>query len=444
MFEVRERPQLVERALLVGVYLDRRDEAEAASLLEELHELVETLEIGIVDSLLIFARDPNKRFLMGSGKAREVMAHAAQLDCDCIVFDNELLPLQQRAWEEESGILVIDRQEVILDIFNMRARTKEARLQVQLARMEYSLPRLARMWGHLDRQAGGGGGGRSGGATRGEGEKQVEIDRRLARKRMDRMREELAVVRKQRDTERKGRRQSAVPHAAIVGYTNAGKSSLLNALSGSEVLAQDKLFATLDPTTRRVALPDGQPLLLTDTVGFVRRLPHGLVEAFKATLEEAVLADFLLHILDASSPDVFEHYETTRKVLAELGSEEKPVIIVLNKIDLIDDEQQEHRLREQFGEAAALISVLEGTGVGELLHRMNEMLLTRVQRMELFLPLDRMDLVASLHRDGKVIHEEYRQDGVDIVAIVPQPVAARLKEFERSSSTCADEVPPAV
>lgn len=438
MFEVREKPLLVERALLVGVYFDRREEAEAASLLEELHELVETLEIGIVDSLLIFARDLNKRYLMGRGKAEEVIAHAGQQDCDCIIFDNELFPAQQRAWEEEAGILVIDRQEVILDIFNMRAQTKEARLQVQLARMEYSLPRLARMWGHLDRQSGGGGHSGGGGANRGEGEKQVEIDRRLARKRMDRMREELATVRKQRDTERKGRRQAAVPHAAIVGYTNAGKSSLLNALSGSEVLAEDKLFATLDPTTRRVALPDGQPLLLTDTVGFVRRLPHGLVEAFKATLEEAVLADFLLHILDASSPDVFGHFETTRKVLAELGTEEKRTIIVLNKVDLIDDEEHKRRLREFFGTAAIFVSVLKGTGMDELIHRMNEMLLSRVKRMELLLPIGRMDLVALLHRDAKVIREEYRADGIDLVAIVPQQLVPRVKDFEISSSSTVE------
>ncbi len=437
MFEVKERPQLVERALLIGVYFDRREEAEAASLLEELFELVETLEIGVVDSALIFVRDSNKRYLTGRGKAEEMMAHAKDLNCDCIVFDNELLPLQQRAWEEETGILVIDRQEVILDIFNMRAQTKEARLQVQLARMEYSLPRLARMWGHLDRQGGGGGGrtGGGGGATRGEGEKQIETDRRLARKRMDKMRAELAVVRKQRQTQRKERQQTPLPHAAIVGYTNAGKSSLLNALSGSEVLAEDKLFATLDPTTRRIHLPDGQPLLLTDTVGFVRRLPHGLIDAFKATLEEAILSDFLVHVLDASSPDVFGHFETTREVLAELGADEKKTIVALNKHDLIDAVDDEHRLREYFGPAAIFLSVHERTGLDNLIHCMNTMLLDRVRRMELRLPIGRMDLVALLHRDAKVVSEEYAAEGIDLVAIVPRQLVSRVEEFALNKST---------
>ena len=282
---------MVERALLIGVYFDKSEEGEAESLLEELGELVRTLGIGIVDSLLVKVRGRHAGTLMGKGKMAEIVEHAKDFNCDCVIFDNELTPSQQRNWEAEVDVLVIDRHEVILDIFSMRAQTKEARLQVQLARMEYSLPRLARMWGHLDRQGGGSGGGKGGAAAaRGEGEKQIEVDRRLARKSIDKVKEELAQVRKQRDTQRKERTRVPVPHAAIVGYTNAGKSSLLNRLSDSEVLAEDKLFATLDTTTRRITLPDAQPLLLTDTVGFVRRLPHGLVESFKATLEEAIIA----------------------------------------------------------------------------------------------------------------------------------------------------------
>ena len=327
MFEVREKPQLVERALLVGVYLDKSKEKEASSLLDELNELVQTLGIGIMDSVLVKVRENFPSHLMGKGKMAEIIERSQDLNCDCIIFDNELSPNQQRNWENDSKILVIDRQEVILDIFSLRARTKEARLQVQLARMQYTLPRMTRMWSHLDRQGGGSGGGKGGGgAARGEGEKQIEVDRRLARKKIDRVKAELDKVRQQRKTQRKERNRADLPHAAIVGYTNAGKSSLLNGLTESSVLAEDKLFATLDTTTRKLDLDDGQTILLTDTVGFVRRLPHGLVESFKATLEEAVLADFLIHVIDGSSENVEEHYKTTLDVLKELGANEKRII----------------------------------------------------------------------------------------------------------------------
>ena len=266
MFEVRDRPQMVERALLVRICFDKREEEESRSLLGELGELVSTLGIGVVGTELVRAREMQKKFLCGTGKAAEVCTRARELKCDCIVFDNELAPNQQREWEEAADMTVIDREEVILDIFARRAQTKEARLQVELARMEYALPRMARMWGHLDREGGGGAGGSA--AARGMGEQQIEVDRRLARRRIDRIKADLVVVRKQRATQRKERQKAEAPHAAIVGYTNAGKSTLLNRLAGSEVLEADMLFATLDPTTRRIELPDGQDLLLTDTVGF--------------------------------------------------------------------------------------------------------------------------------------------------------------------------------
>ena len=253
---------MVERALLVGAYFDRRHQEEAQSLLTELNELVKTLGIPIAESLCIFVKDSNKKYLTGSGKARELWEHAKALGCDVIVFDNGLSPSQQRAWENEGDITVLDREEVILDIFAMRARTAEARLQVELARQQYALPRLTRMWGHLDRQSGGGGGSGSGGANRGEGETQIETDRRLARKRIDALKRQIDEVKQQRLTQRKERQRIPVPQAAIVGYTNAGKSTLLNAVTGSDVLAEDKLFATLDPTTRKVQLPDGQQMLI--------------------------------------------------------------------------------------------------------------------------------------------------------------------------------------
>ena len=428
MFEVREKPQLVERALLVGVFLDKSKEKEASSLLEELNELVQTLGIGIMDSILVRVRENFPSHLMGKGKMAEIIEKSKELNCDCIIFDNELSPNQQRNWENDSEILVIDRQEVILDIFSLRARTKEARLQVQLAKMQYTLPRMARMWSHLDRQGGGSGGGKGGGgAARGEGEKQIEVDRRLARKKIDRVKAELEKVRQQRKTQRKERNRADLPHAAIVGYTNAGKSSLLNRLTESTVLAEDKLFATLDTTTRKLDLDDGQTILLTDTVGFVRRLPHGLVESFKATLEEAVLADFLIHVIDGSSENVEEHFQTTLDVLKELGADEKRIIPAINKIDVISTERLEE-LKIIFPDAV-LISVKNGNGIEDLLSKINEMLLSKIVRKTLKIPQSRQDLVALLHREGKILSQEYEQNDIIINAIYSKRFLAKFAEF---------------
>ena len=428
MFEVREKPQLVERALLVGVFLDKSKEKEASSLLEELNELVQTLGIGIMDSILVRVRENFPSHLMGKGKMAEIIEKSKELNCDCIIFDNELSPNQQRNWENDSDILVIDRQEVILDIFSLRARTKEARLQVQLAKMQYTLPRMARMWSHLDRQGGGSGGGKGGGgAARGEGEKQIEVDRRLARKKIDRVKAELEKVRQQRKTQRKERNRADLPHAAIVGYTNAGKSSLLNGLTESTVLAEDKLFATLDTTTRKLDLDDGHTILLTDTVGFVRRLPHGLVESFKATLEEAVLADFLIHVIDGSSENVEEHFQTTLDVLKELGADEKRIIPAINKIDIISTERLEE-LKIIFPDAV-LISVKNGNGIEDLLSKINEMLLSKIVRKTLKIPQSRQDLVALLHREGKILSQEYEQNDIIINAIYSKRFLAKFAEF---------------
>lgn len=423
MFDVREKPQMVERAFLIGVYFDRDGESEAASLLEELGELVRTLGIGIVESTLVYVRAQNKRYLTGSGKARELMDRAAEMECDCIVFDNQMSPSQQRTWETESDRCVIDREEVILDIFAMRARTREASLQVQLAKMQYSLPRLARMWTHLDRQGGGSGGGKGGaGAARGEGEKQIEVDRRMARKKISSVERELDSVRTQRATQRKERTREGLPHAAIVGYTNAGKSSLLNLLADSDILAEDKLFATLDPTTRRIELPDGQSMLLTDTVGFVRNLPHRLIEAFKATLEEAVLADFLIHVLDASAENVADLYQTTLDVLGELGADGKKTLLVFNKIDLLEESEvgrlRLHELRGRYPDAC-FISVASGEGVDELVLRLNALNHDRVTRLKLRIPQARQDLVALLHREGKILGQDYEDNDILLTAIIP-------------------------
>ena len=433
MFAVAEKPKNATRALLAGAWWKPQTVEQARSLLTELAELVDTLGLTVADSVLAKIDKPQASFLIGSGKAQEIVTQAKALECDVIIFDNELTPGQQRKWEELSGMAVIDREEVILDIFNGRARTREARLQVELARMEYSLPRLARLWGHLSRQQGGGLGGK------GEGESQLEIDRRLTRKRIDNVKAELETVRSQRATQRKQRQRTPVPNAAIVGYTNAGKSSLLKKLTGADVFVEDKLFATLDPTTRRIDLPNGAPLLLTDTVGFVRKLPHRLIESFKATLEEALMADFLVHVLDASQPEVFAFHKTTMDVLAELGAKEKRTLTVFNKIDLLgDDPTTTNMLRRHFPDAL-FISTRTGQGLEELLARMEDQLAGGSERLDLMLPADRSDLLSSLHRHGQVLTTEYTDGGVRVLAVVPAKFVAHYAPFRREESAGMDK-----
>ena len=431
MFEVRERPEMVERAMLVGIYFNPNEEQEAESLLEELHELVGTLGINIVHSVLYRSRALHKQYLCGTGKAEEIVNLAKTFECDVIIFDNGLAPSQQRSWEKLGNVAVIDREEVILDIFNKRAHTREARIQVDLARMQYALPRMARMWGHLDREGGGGGGGA--GANRGMGEKQIEVDRRLAYARIDRLKRELEDVRSQRKTQRKEREKLGTPHAAIVGYTNSGKSTLLNRLSGSEVLAKDMLFATLDTTTRRIELPDGQPLLLTDTVGFVRNLPHRLVEAFKATLEEAVLADFLIHVLDASSPEIDRFYDTTLEVLEELGAGDKKIITVLNKSDLLEDPVQRLLLENRYP-GAIFIAASLGENLPALLALCAEALADRIHTENYRIPQTRGDVLNLLHRDAKVLSTSYEDNDILITAVVPNSIAGKLMAFSTSTT----------
>jgi len=428
MFEVRQKPEMVERALLVRLYFDKSEEEESASLLAELGELVSTLGIEIAESVLAKSREMHKKFLCGTGKAAEIVAIAKAHECDVIVIDNNLAPSQQREWEKLADLCVIDREEVILDIFGKRAQSREARLQVELARMQYALPRLARMWGHLDREGGGGGSGGGGGAERGMGEKQIEIDRRLAHMSIDRCKRELEIVRKHRKTQRKEREKLDTPHGSIVGYTNAGKSTMLNRISGSDVLAKDMLFATLDTTTRRIDLPDGQPLLITDTVGFVRNLPHRLVEAFKATLEESVLSDFLIHILDATSPEIEKFQATTLSVLEELGATDKPIITVLNKIDAVSDPETHAYLDRVFPDAIRA-SALTGEGINEILKACSHVLANRVSRKQFRIPQHRGDLLNLLHSDAKVLSTDYEENDVLIRAVVPANIAGKLGEF---------------
>lgn len=420
MIEIKA-DNMVERALLVGAYVEGSEKYEAESLLEELEELVRTLGIPVVERRLVHHRENHPRFLIGSGKAEEITALLKQKGCDVLIFDNELTPAQQRNWEELTHVTVADREEIILDIFGARARTREARLQVEVARLQYSLPRLTRAWSHLGQQGGGIGG-------KGEGESQLEQDRRRIRGQIDRLKGELEQVRRSRATQRKDRKRAPVPNAAIVGYTNVGKSSLLRRLTGADVLVENKLFATLDTTTRKIALPNKQPLLLTDTVGFVRRLPHELVESFNATLEEAALSDFIIHVLDASQPRVMEFYETTMRVLGDLGADTKDMLVVFNKTDKVEDPAVLASLRRHFPEGV-FVSVHTGQGLEELVERISDFVGGSTQTVELRLPASRADVLARLHRDGTVASLEYDGDVACVVATVPKRGMETLAPF---------------
>jgi GTPase len=411
MFEIKQKDKMTERALLIGAYTDQSKKADAQNLLLELEELVDTLGIPVIDRQLVHHRENHARYLIGSGKAQELVDIAKAKECDVLIFDNELSPSQQRNWEELSGLTVADRHEIILDIFGARAQTREARIQVDLARMQYSLPRLTRAWSHLGQQGGGIG-------AKGEGESQLEQDKRKIRLQVDRLKRELEEVRSARATQRKDRKRAPVPNAAIVGYTNVGKSSLLRKLTGADVLVENKLFATLDTTTRKIALPNKQPLLLTDTVGFVRNLPHQLVEAFNATLEEAALSDFLIHVLDASQEQVMEFYNTTMKVLSELGADTKQMLVVFNKIDLVENDYALPSLRRHFPDAV-FVSIHTGEGMNELIERISDFVARGTMTVELRLPAARADLVARLHRDGTVHDVKYEGEFTDVVATIP-------------------------
>jgi GTP-binding protein HflX len=409
-----------QRAFLVGVQTPDMPDGEGEELLAELTELVENLGLSVVRATLVRLRSPSPALFLGKGKAAELVADAKSDGADVIVFDSALSPAQQRNWEELAGIAVIDRQEVILEVFADRAHTREAVLQVALARMEYSLPRLTRAWTHLSRQ-------RGKGAMGGEGETQLEQDRRVVRDRIAHLKEELAAVVRQRGVQRTRRVRVPLPTASIVGYTNAGKSSLLNRLTGSHVLVEDKLFATLDPTTRQLVLPGNQKLLLTDTVGFIRRLPHGLVEAFKATLEEVLVADFLIHVVDITSPHFEKHRATTLSVLAELGAGDRPALNVFNKVDLADE--NEIRAARQAVPDALFVSARTGKGIAALEDRCREMTAHGLGTVQLLIPHDRYDLVARLHELGHVQVQEHREDGVLVTGRFPPSQAGALEAY---------------
>jgi len=356
--KLHETEEKKKRALLVNL---------SENGVGELQGLVKTLELEIAGQEVVRVRERQPKFGMGSGKAEEISEKAKELEADCLVFDWDSSPSQQRNWEDLAGIPVIDRQELIINIFAMRAATREADLQVQLAELHYRLPRLTHKYIDLSRQRG----GRYG--TKGAGETKLETDRREIQKRIHKLEKEIEDVAKQRQVQRRQRERQGVPVCAIVGYTNAGKSCLFNALSGSAVLVENKLFATLDATTRRFELSPGKEALLTDTVGFIRRLPHNLIKAFRSTLEEAAHASLLIHVLDAADPNIEDCFSTTVSVLQELGAGEIPVITVLNKTDLLTDEAQAGDLLSRYPQSLGL-SAKTGKGLDELKSRIAERL----------------------------------------------------------------------
>ena len=414
-------PEPQERALLVGIQRGDTAPAEAEALLDELQALVSTIGLQTVGRRSVRIKEISPRYYLGSGKAEEIASAARDASADVIVFDEELSPGQQRNWEQLSRISVTDRQGIILEIFADRAQTHEAHLQVELARMEYFLPRLTSAWSHLSRQRG----GRRG--TRGEGETQLEVDRRMIQQRIASLKRELLEVRGRRAVMRHQRTTSTTPSGSIVGYTNAGKSSLLQALTGAELAVANKLFATLDPATRRLELEGGQEVLLTDTVGFIRRLPHGLIEAFKSTLEETVVSSFLVHVLDASDAAVHRHASVTREVLGELGSADKPTIVVLSKTDLVDAGSLA-MLQLEFPEAV-VVSARTGAGRAELGRHIRDVITQHSTRVAVLLPHDRFDLAALIHRTGHVIEEDYDGDHIRMEADVPDRTLRKLARF---------------
>ncbi|MEW6549352.1 MAG: GTPase HflX [Spirochaetota bacterium] len=410
-----------ERSFLVGVETEKVRKEEAASLLRELGGLAESLGLEIAGSMQVKLREKTASLLLGTGKSDEVAAAAKAEGADAIVFDHALTPIQQRNWETLSGLKVYDRSELIIKIFSSRALTKEASLQVELARLEYSLPRLAHSYEDLSRQRG----GRYG--TKGSGEQKIELDRRAIERRIHEIKEELKDVRKSRDVQRKRREKIALPRAAIVGYTNAGKSSLLNALTAAQVAAEDKLFATLDPTTRKLILASGATLLVTDTVGFVRNLPHGLVEAFKATLEEASTSDLLIHVADASDPEVEAHMKTTEKVLDEIGSGSLPRLLVLNKVDLATEETRTHW--SVLHPEGIEISAKTGFGLDRLAKEIEKALTSSMEELLLMVPHDQYALVSLLHREGSVTEELPGEEGTRLRCRVPAKLLEKVKAY---------------
>jgi GTP-binding protein HflX len=403
--------------VLVGTAHDQHDVLSGEESLAELERLADTAGVGVVAKALQTVRRVNPATFIGAGKVEEVRGLIQQLDGNVAIFDDSLSPAQQRNLEKGLAVKVIDRSQLILDIFAQRARSLAGKLQVELAQLQYLLPRLTRQWQHLSRLGGGVG-------TRGPGETQLEVDRRRVRERISTLRRRLAEVSRTRGLHRQKRASVPYPTVALVGYTNSGKSTLMNRLTAAGVVVEDKLFATLDPTVRRLNLPSGDAALLIDTVGFINKLPHGFVDAFKSTLEEVHTADLLLHVVDASNPRALEQSEVVDHVLRELGADSTPRLTVLNKIDRLAPGER------PLGGAGGrcVISARTGEGIARLLEAIDGALQSRRERVDLRIPAGRGDLVAQLHRAGTVLRAEYQDGHVDVTALVPPKAAGQIRK----------------
>lgn len=414
---------MVRKAFLIGTYFGSKERSICEEHLEELSLLAKTHGLETLAKEVCPLRQINASTFIGEGKLEELKELSK--DADIIIFDEEMTPAQQRNLEKAFQKPVMDRAELILAVFADRAQTKEAALQVELARIKYQRPRLKRLWTHLSRQMGSGG---AGAYVKGEGEKQIELDRRMLDTRIERLQKDIQEVELHRRTQRSQREKSGIPVFAIVGYTNAGKSTLLNALTDAGVFVEDKLFATLDTTTRKYHLPNNQEVLLIDTVGFIRKLPHLLVAAFKSTLEEAIQADILLHLIDVTHPMAFEQAAASIDVLKELGAFDKPMITVLNKMDKLTDPSVVLKFRTRYPHVVT-ISAQTGEGFDELIEKMIAELRKRRSLVWLKIPQEKYHLVTEVLRSGTVLDQEYEGNDVILRAELPLPLVGRLKEF---------------
>lgn len=425
--EVEYRQIRLERVVLAGLWNTTLDEAENS--IRELAALAETAGSEVLDAIVQRRDKPDPGTYLGRGKAAELKEIVEAVGADTVIIDSELAPSQRRGLEDVIKVKVVDRVALILDIFAQHAKSREGKAQVELAQLEYLLPRL-RGWGEsLSRQAGGRVAGGAGIGSRGPGETKIELDRRRIRTRMAKLRRQIAGMAPARDTKRKNRARNHVPSVAIVGYTNAGKSSLLNRLTDAEVMVQNALFATLDPTVRQSRTSDGITFTYTDAVGFVRNLPHQLVEAFRSTLEEASDSDLLLHVVDASHPDPQGQIHAVREVLGDVDTGDIPELLVFNKVDLAD-ETVVTALRAEYP-GARFVSATTGEGIGELVETIEEKLPSPNIEVSVLIPYERGDLVSKIYALGTVDHEEHGPGGTGMHAKVPAELAAELEEFRR-------------
>ena len=421
-------PNPPSRAILVGVKLRDNSIDETEESLQELQQLAETAGIEVVCATIQPRNRPNPTYFIGEGKVQEELKPLVEeLDADAVIFDEELSPAQNRNLEGALEVATIDRTGLILQVFAQRALTKEARLQVALAQLEYALPRLTRMWTHLSRLATGGGGSRR---LRGPGETQLEMDRRWVRGNIAHVRKALDAVEKQRHVQRRNRSEKI--RVSLIGYTNAGKSTLFNALTGETVLAEDKLFATLDSTTRKLDLPQKQQILLSDTVGFIKKLPHQLVAAFKATLEEVLEADLLLHVIDVSHPEAEAQITAVNVVLEELKATDMPMFMVFNKIDRLKNDEELHLLQCQYPEALP-ISAQRGDGIPALIDALAHRFAERGTNLSLCIPYTEGKVLDLLHKHGIVLDTEYTAEAVHVKARLPNRYLKSVEQFLVSS-----------